>query len=1050
MILDGIFFFFFFFRSILRKNQTTANSPPSSYYASPQDNAPHDSRQRGPSGGGMRQRQTSYGSDSPPHGRAGGGTYGQPSYDAPVQQPPSSSGGYSGGRLRGGSFDAYPTSESASQSSYIPPQSYSSHQQGQPPSQQQQQPQYLPYDSQGGGPPPTQQGGGDGGYPSPQQHHLPQYGGGAPPLQHGDVPMMSNTSSYGGSGGGSYSSMPPDQGSHHQYSPPPKDQQQQQMVYYDSQQPHSQYHSGNGGGNYPAPQGGGYNQQHQGIPQRSSGRGEGGEYAPSSSYQQSLPPSHQGYGAGSPPMQHQQPPSHYVPPPGFEGISAAVVMRVERLFQTGFMRREEFDDRMVDQLRGVPEDEAVSAVDEFSTCDRKKIRKIGAYFNGVLRKHISRIRERQATMKSTANRSNKRRHSQSRSRSRDRFNPDRSGGGNREFERGGGPRGGRDIPPRGRDRDDNNSERMREDRGGSLPHEKRYRGNDGRGGPPPNNDFNSKKQNIPIQPPSLPSIRNVSDKVYFTLRALVAQGLINASEIDDRLGNALALMDEGQAILALDEFGACDLDRVRNRGGYLMGLVKRYRGDGSQGSSNFPRFNTSRGPVSPRSPQDTVERQQQDDVALATKAPFSTTTSEDHSITSSTAGVSTALDSAVHMEGDTITTAVPLSSTTIALEEGSAVIEDRLGAPTSYNNPPPGAMPVSLPYTMDGKPAMTMNTAGSSYSSSQPTTEVCHPDSLVGSATATPVAYDPEAFTMDVASLPTPTGALLVDQQPQQKQQVPTTAETEMMVTIRPPSFPTVPLAHDQVCGSMTEGTPLETQVQEQAKPAVVIPADTHVVEKTSGAVMALVAVHVGEQALGTVVEPVVSQHVQNQVAGTGVIQAEVHVGEQTPGATAVMPVETQVPLQVGSGTAFTPTDLDHGTTTTPVTNAPRHSGMEAHLSFSTNVDPATSKTGEGVVNITNSASDPSAITNSASEPTAVPNIPGTVGAANVSCSETHSDETNRSAIDDGAATSYSLPNSTKADPTTKVTKEMAAVVTSSSETLEKGYDMMERFPSPI
>ncbi len=994
----------------------------------------------------MRQRKSSsYGGDSPPHGR--GGIYGQSSYDAPVQQLSASSGGYGGnGGGHRGSFDlssTYPPSESTSQ----PLSSYSSHQQ-QPPPQQQQQPQYVPYDSQGGLPP-TQQGG--GGYPpAQQQHQPPQYGGGAPPPQQGDVPMMSNTSSYGGGSGGqqsggSYSSMPPDQGSHHQYSPSSKGQQQ--MMYCDSQQPQSQYQGGSGGGSYPPPQGGGYNQQHQGIPQHMGGREEGGgEYAPtsSSSYQQSLPPSHQGYG-GSPSMQHQQPPSHFVPPPGFEGISAAVVARVERLFQSGFMRREEFDDRMVDQLRGVPEDEAVSAVDEFSTCDRKKIRKIGAYFNGVLRKHISRIRERQANLRSTANRSNKRRHSRSRSRSRDRFNPDRSGG-NREFERG-GPRGGRDIPPRGRDRDYNDSDRMRNSRGGSLPQEKRYRGNDGRGGPP-NSDFNSKKQSIPIQPPSLPSIRNVSDKVYFTLRALVAQGHINASEIDDRLGNALAQMDEGQAILALDEFGACDLDRVRNRGGYLMGLVKRYRGDGSQGSSNYPRFNTSHGPVSPRSSQDTVEQQQQqDDVALAAaKAPMFSTTPEDHSTT--TAGVSTALGSAVHMEGDnshTLTAAVPPSSTTIALEEGNAVIEDRLGAPTSYNNTP-GAMPVSLPYTMDGKPAMTMNTAGSSNSSSHPPTEVCRPESVLG--TATPVAYDPEAFTMDVSSPPPPAGALLVEQQPQQHQ-VTTTAETEMD-TSKPPSFPTVPLAQDQVFGSTTAATPLEAQVQEQAKPTVVVPAETHIGEQTSGTVMTPAVVHVGEQALGTVVARVVSQQVQTQVANIGVIQAEVHIGEQTPGATTVTPVETQVPLQVASGTAFTTVDLGPGTTTAPATNAPHHSSMEAHLSSSTFVDPSTSKTGEDVVNITNSTtmSDPNTVANSASDPTEVPNITGDVGGPDATCSETQGEDTNRSVVDDGAATS-SLPNSTEADPMMKVTKETAAVVTS-TETLEMGEDMMERFPSPI
>ncbi len=909
--------------------------------------------------------QSSYGGGgghSPPRGRVG--TYGQSSYDAQPQQSSVSSGyGGSSGGGGPGSYDMPPSSypsESTSQSSYSP--SYSSQQQ-----QGQQQPQYVPYDSQCGPPPPAQQGGG-GCPPASQQHQPPQYGGGAPPLQQGDTlsstgggqgpPIVSNTSGGQQSGGASYSSMPPDQGSHQQYASPPKGQQQ--MAYYGSQQPpQSQYQggggSGGGGGSYPSSQGSGYNQQHQGVPppQMGGGGGGGGEYAtPSSSlYQQSLPPYQQGYG-GSPSMQHQQPPpSQYVPPPGFEGITAPVVSRIERLFHSGFMRRDEFDDRMVDQLKVVPEDEAMSAVDEFGTCDRKKIRKIGAYFNGVLRKHLSRIRERHVHMRS--GRPNKRRHSRShsRSRSRDRFDSDRGGGG-REFGRGGGPRGGRDIPPRGRDRDYNDSDRMRDGRGGSpLPHEKQNRGNDSRGCPP-NLDYNSGKLSIPIQPPSLPNIRNVSDKVYFTLRALVAQGHINAADVDDRLGNALAHMDEGQAILALDEFGACDLDHVRNRGAYLMGLVKRYRSDGGQGSSNHPRHSTARGPVPPRSPQESAAQHQ--DAAPEANAAMSTISLEGHS---TTVEVSTALGSATHMEGDgsnTLTAAGPPSSTTIAIEEGNAVIGDILGAPTSYDNTP-GAMPVSLPYSVDGKPAisMTTNTGDPSNSSSQPPTEACYPESVVGTATATstasstPVAYDPEAFTMDVASPPPPVGALQVVQQqqpqPQQQQQQQlqvTTAETEMDTT-KPPSFPNVPLAQDQVFGMTTVDTPLGAQVQEHAKPTVMQPFEMKVGEHTSGTVVVPVETstgeqrvsgtiiappveaYIGEQYTGSVVSPAESQ-VQEQVANTGVIPTEFHVREQqTSGATTVMPAETQVPSHVASGTALITADLDPRTATAPVTNAP-------------------------------------------------------------------------------------------------------------------------------
>jgi Heterogeneous nuclear ribonucleoprotein Q acidic domain len=63
----------------------------------------------------------------------------------------------------------------------------------------------------------------------------------------------------------------------------------------------------------------------------------------------------------------------------------------------------------------------------------------------------------------------------------------------------------------------------------------------------------------------------------YTQQALVAQGLIDAAEIDERLGDALSRLKEEDAISALDEYAVCDLNRVRSKGAYLMGLVKRYR-----------------------------------------------------------------------------------------------------------------------------------------------------------------------------------------------------------------------------------------------------------------------------------------------------------------------------------------------------------------------------------------------------------------------------------------------------------------------------------------
>eukprot|EP00953_Heterococcus_sp_UTEX-ZZ885_P037055 19066-Heterococcus_DN1.PRE.2 len=114
-------------------------------------------------------------------------------------------------------------------------------------------------------------------------------------------------------------------------------------------------------------------------------------------------------------------------------------------------------------------------------------------------------------------------------------------------------------------------------------------------------------------PHALPGAADTTDKVYFTLQtmramlealpqllsailqyycnmhmlmdadtahtncALVAQGLIDAGEIDERLGDALSRLKEEDAISALDEYAVCDLSRVRSKGAYLMGLVKRYR-----------------------------------------------------------------------------------------------------------------------------------------------------------------------------------------------------------------------------------------------------------------------------------------------------------------------------------------------------------------------------------------------------------------------------------------------------------------------------------------
>ncbi len=1004
----------------------------------------------------MKPRQPSYGGSggdhSPPHSR-GGGAYGQPSYDAPPvqqQQSVNTGGGYGGSSGGPGGSFSYPPSESTSpQSSYLSP-SYSSQQQQPPPQQQQ----YVPYDSQGGQPPAAQ---GGGGYPPAQQQHQPSQYGGAPPPQQGDTPMMSSTSSYGGGDrgghqrGSNYSPLPLDQGSHQQYASPPKGQHQQ-MIYYDyQQQPQSQYQSGSGGGggsgSYPPPQGGGgYNQQHQSV---QPPHGGGDEFSPTSSYQQS----HQGGYGGSPSMPNQQPPSsHYVPPPGFEGIPAAVVARVERLFQIGFMTRDEFDERMVDQLRGVPEDEAVSAVDEFGTCSRKKIRKIGAYFNGVLRKHISRLRERQDYVKHPHNRSHKRRHS--RSRSRERFDSDR-GGGSRDFGRGGPRSSSRDIPPRGRDRDDNDFDRTHGSRSSGPPPQGRqhnYRSNDSRGGPPTNNDHDSGNASIPLQqPPSLPNIRNVSDKVYFTLRALVAQGLINASEIDDRLGNALAQMDEGQAILALDEFGACDLERVRNRGGYLMGLVKRYRGDGSSASSDY--FTTHRGSVPPHSSETVTQHQDAAGAAPASDTGMSTTPLEDHSTI--TAGVSTAIGSAVHVVGDSnqaLTSAVPPSSTTVAMEGGNAVIGDGLGggAPTGYNTP--GAMPSSLPYSVDVKPAMTMNTGGPRNSSNQSPTEVCQqqPESVLGTVTATkPVAYDPEAFTMDVSSLSPTVGALqqvVVQQQQAQTQQSQVTnaatAEAEMD-TSKPtnPSFPTVTLA----------------QVQEQqVNPTVMQPIEVKVGEQTTGTVMTPAVARVTEQYTGScVVLPVESQVVQGQVANsTGVIPAEVqHVGEQASGTTTVPSVETQVvPSQLASGTVITAADVGPGTASTaPVVNALHPSGMEAHPSSNTFIDPSTSQTGDDVANMTNSStamSDSNAASgNSTSNPIEVSNKAGDVGGPDATCSKTQGEDKNRIVNED---VTYSLPNSTETDPMGSATTSAVAAVATSMGTSEKGEDVIDRFPSPL
>ncbi|CAM9448951.1 unnamed protein product, partial [Choristocarpus tenellus] len=76
-----------------------------------------------------------------------------------------------------------------------------------------------------------------------------------------------------------------------------------------------------------------------------------------------------------------------LPMDGPEPLPPNIEYRLEHLFETGFCHPEEIDDRCRKFLCEVPESVAIQAIDEFSTVDRGYIRKVSAYFMGVIRKH---------------------------------------------------------------------------------------------------------------------------------------------------------------------------------------------------------------------------------------------------------------------------------------------------------------------------------------------------------------------------------------------------------------------------------------------------------------------------------------------------------------------------------------------------------------------------------------------------------------------------------------------------------------------------------------
>ncbi|CAM9264262.1 unnamed protein product [Laminaria digitata] len=236
-----------------------------------------------------------------------------------------------------------------------------------------------------------------------------------------------------------------------------------------------------------------------------------------------------GGGYGHPPPvfnAYGQPMGAYGPPPhmgmGHPGsaeiLPPSVQMRLDHLVATGFCYPGDIDDRCRKFLREVPEHVALQAIDEFMAADRHNIRKVSAYFMGVIRKHAENYRSGA---------------------------PSGAGGSYPP----GGPAGAYDV----------GSKRMRD-----YNHESQW----------------ANKLSKPEGGGLMERLADAPQLVQAGVQGLLTKGIASEWDFDTRVSNTLLQLTEQQATEAIEEFASCDMSRIRNKSAYLMGLLKRYKSGG--------------------------------------------------------------------------------------------------------------------------------------------------------------------------------------------------------------------------------------------------------------------------------------------------------------------------------------------------------------------------------------------------------------------------------------------------------------------------------------
>lgn len=201
-------------------------------------------------------------------------------------------------------------------------------------------------------------------------------------------------------------------------------------------------------------------------------------------------------------------------PGSAEVLPPNVQMRLDHLVSTGFCYPTDIDDRCRKFLREVPEHVALQAIDEFMAAERHNIRKVSAYFMGVIRKHAENYRSGAPSSGSS-------------------YPP-------------GGPAGAYDV----------GAKRMRD-----YNSESQW----------------ANKLSKPAGAGLMERLAGAPQLVQAGVQNLLTKGIASEWDFDTRVSNTLLQLTEAQATEAIEEFASCDMSRIRNKSAYLMGLLKRYK-----------------------------------------------------------------------------------------------------------------------------------------------------------------------------------------------------------------------------------------------------------------------------------------------------------------------------------------------------------------------------------------------------------------------------------------------------------------------------------------